>query len=157
MSNVQGQVALDFGDGTYTFRLTVNGAIELEQKCDAPFTVVLNRLAAGAYKINDVREVIRLGLIGGGLDPTKALKVVRQYVDDRPIAESWPVARAVLMGLMFGFEAEPLGDTASGEAEAATPESPNASTPPPSTETPASSASRLKSLIESRSGNSPLQ
>jgi len=149
MSNVQATVTMDWGDGTYTFRLTVTGAIELEEKCDAPFMVVHQRLAANAYKVSDVRETVRLGLIGGGMEPAKALGLVRKYVDDRPITENWLVARAVLGGLLFGFEAEPLGNQ-----EAAPATAPNVSTPPPSTERPRSSESPLRSLAKSRFGNS---
>lgn len=149
MSNLKAEVSIDWADGTYLFRLTVPCTIELEQKCDAPFTVIHNRLATNAYKILDVRETVRLGLIGGGMAPPKALDLVRKYVDERPIAENSSVARAILLGLLFGFEAEPLGNR-----EAAPMTDPNVSTPPPSTETPPSWESPLKPLVRSRFGNS---
>lgn len=149
MSNLRAEVEIDWADGTYLFRLTVPCAIELEQKCDAPFTVIHSRLAANAYKVADVRETVRLGLIGGGLSPPKALDLVKKYIDERPITESWLVARAILGGLLFGFEAEPLGNP-----EAAPTADPPASTPPPSTPTPRSSVVRLSTLMTSRYGNS---
>lgn len=153
MSNLQAEVALVWGDGEHTFRLTVNGAIELEQKCEAPIAVIHHRLHAGTYKIADVRETIRIGLIGGGKKPDEALRLVRTYVDQRPLAESWQVARVVAHSLMFGFEASPLG-----KQEAAPVASPSASTPPPSTATPPSSrASPLRALVESRFGNTRQQ
>jgi len=149
MSNVKGDFVTDWADGQYTFRLTVNGAIELEQKCEAPFAVIFQRLTSGQYKIADIREAIRLGLIGGGMVPSDALKLTRQYVDDRPLAENWPIARAILGGLMFGFEVSPLG-----KQKAAPETDPSASTPPPSTPPPRSSGSRLSTLMPSRFGNS---
>lgn len=160
MSNLKAEYTTDWADGTHTFRLTVPGAMELEQKCDAPFAVVNHRLQSGTYKVADVRETIRIGLIGGGKTPVAALQLVRTYVDERPLAESWQVARFIAGALMFGFEIEPLnveGDPA-GKAEAAPAASPVASTPPTFTAPPPSSqGSRLRPLVESRFGNTRQQ
>lgn len=148
MSNLKAEVPLNWGDGEYLFRLTVNGLIELEEKCGSPFTEVFRRLMAGAYSINDVRETVRLGLIGGGMEPGKALALVRRYVDARPKAESQKAAQAVLGATLFGFEDAPLG-----KAEAA-PESPSGSTPPPSTPIPQSLADSIsRTLTASRFGS----
>lgn len=157
MSNLKAEVTASWGDAEYTFRLTVPCLIELEQKCEAPFTVIFQRLMSGMYGISDIRETLRLALIGGGKAPTEALKLVRQYVDDRPKTESLPVARMVLAGVLFGFEAAPLQPTGSapeGKAEAAPTTVPNVSTPPPSNGMPPSSGSRLRTLLPNRFGNS---
>lgn len=145
--NNQGEVTDKWGDGTYTFRLTVTGIIELEQKCDAPFAVIFGRLTSGTFKLNDIRETIRLGLIGGGLASSKALTLVENYI--MPLSESLPLARAIVAGVMFGFEASPLG-----EAEAAPGASTSASTPQPSTEPLSSLESVLNDWDKSVFGNS---
>lgn len=130
MSNLKAEVTTDWADGVYTFRLTVARAIELEQLCGAPFAVILNRLEQGAWHVEDVRQTIRLGLIGGGTKPDAALRLVRLYVEERPLAESWPLARAILSGVMFGFkEAPPKGNRRAAA-------SPKNSTPPQHTEPP---------------------
>lgn len=147
MSNLAAEVVLDWADGTYMFRLPVNQLIELEEKCSAPFTVVYSRLTEGRYSITDVRETIRLALIGGGLEPTEAVKLVRRYVDERPKASNLPFARAALAATLFGFEVEPLGNP-----EAAP--NPSVSTPPESTRPPQSSEiSALATSIASRFGS----
>lgn len=147
MSNLSAEVVLDWADGTYMFRLPVNQLIELEEKCSAPFTVVYSRLTEGRYSVTDVRETIRLALIGGGLDPVDAVKLVRRYVDERPKASNLPFARAALAATLFGFEAEPLGNP-----EAAP--NPSVSTPPESTRPPQSSEiSTLATSIASRFGS----
>jgi hypothetical protein len=105
------------------------GAIELEQKCDSPIAIINARLVSGSYKVTDVRETIRIGLIGGGMDPAKALGLIRTYVDDRPLAESWIMARVIMGGLFYGFEEAPLNPP---QAAADQP-SPSVSTPPQST------------------------
>lgn len=156
MSNLKAEVTAPFGDGEHTFRLTVPCLIELEEKCDAAFTVVLHRLSTGTYKINDVRETVRLALIGGGAKPTDALALVKRYIDDRPpLEDALHIARLALMGVLFGFKAAPVDESeapAEGKAEAAP--SPLASTPPPSTGQPRSSGSHLRTLLPHRFGNS---
>lgn len=154
MANLKAEVTAPFGDGEYTFRLTVPCLIELEQKCDAPFTVVLHRLNSGAYKIEDIRQTVRLALIGGGTAPADALRLVKRYVDETPpLEDSLKVARLALMGVLFGFEAAPPGNQ-----QAAPEVTPSPSTPPPSTATPPSSqGSRLRPLVESRFGNTRQQ
>lgn len=127
--NLRGETSLDWADGTYSFRLSLAGAIELEEKCDAPIAVIHARLIGGAYKVSDVRETIRIALIGGGMDPVKALNLVRKYVDDRPLAESWIIARVIMGGLFHGFAEHPINPP----GPAAEAESRNASTPPAST------------------------
>jgi len=129
--NLRGETTLDWADGTYCFRLTLAGAIELESKCDAPIAIIHHRLVTGQYKVADLRETIRMGLIGGGLEPTQALKLVRTYVDERPLSESWVIASVIMGGLFSGFEEHPISDP----PEAASPKAanPSASTPPPST------------------------
>jgi hypothetical protein len=149
--NLRGETSLDWADGTYSFRLSLAGAIELEDKCDAPIAVIHARLIGGAYKVSDVRETIRIGLIGGGLDPAKALNLVRTYVDERPLSESWVIARLVMGGLLYGFEAHPINPP----GPAAKAENRNASTPPASTKI--SPFSGLEDLLETYpSGNMPL-
>lgn len=149
--NVRGDTTLDWADGTYSFRLSLAGAIELEEKCDAPIAVIHGRLVSGAYKITDVRETIRIGLIGGGADPVKALNLVRKYVDDRPLAESWIIARVIMGGLFHGFAEHPINPPGPAAEEGL----PNVSTPPASIRP--SPFSGLEDWFEtSPSGNTPL-
>lgn len=129
--NNQGALETEWGDGVYSFRLTVSGIIELEQKCDAAIADIINRVNAGRYWLADIRETIRLGLVGGGKAPAEAVKLVGRYVDDRPLGENIPIARAILLAVLVGFTESPLVETATEESEAET-SPPSASMPPPS-------------------------
>lgn len=146
--NFRGEVTTAWGDGEHTFKLSVAGLLELEEKTKSPFAMIFARVNAGGYSVPDVAETLRLGLIGGGKSPVDAKTIVDRYL--LPMAESAPVARLVLLGVMFGFEASPPGKPQAA-TEAA--ESPNASTPPPSSETHDLSGSALMSLDEFHSGN----
>lgn len=111
-------VTLDWADGSYTFRLAIGQLRELQEavnrprvKLGAPLigpATLFESLRSNDAWLHDVREVIRLGLIGGGTKPADALDLVRRYVDERPMAESSVHATLVLGAALFGSEEEPL-------------------------------------------------
>lgn len=111
-------VTIAFGDGEYVFRLALGQLRELQEKTDAGPAHLLDRLRAGLWRVDDVRETIRLGLIGGGMAPAEALKRTVRYVDERPWLESVPVAMAALIAALVGAgeedqpgKPEPAGET----------------------------------------------
>jgi hypothetical protein len=126
-----GSITLTWGDGEHRFRLAIGQLRELQEKCDAGPAEIAVRLADGRWRVNDVRETIRLGLIGGGMPPGDALKLTVRFVDERPWLESVPAAQAVLMAALVGAPEEPVGKP--GAAEAETEAAMDASPSPPST------------------------
>lgn len=107
---------LDWADGAYTFRLAWGELEELQEKCDAGPFVVLQRLSSGHWRVGDISHTIRLGLVGGGLEPAKALSLVRRYVETRPPLESVMLARGILgVALQGAPDGEQPGE-AEGEA-----------------------------------------
>jgi hypothetical protein len=114
--NRDARVELDWADGTHTFRLAWAQLIELQEKTDCGPYVVLNRLYANQWRVEDISNVIRLGLIGGGMPPVEALKKVRAYVEDRPPLENVLYAQAILAAGLQGAPEEKAGE-AEGEAE----------------------------------------
>lgn len=109
MSRRHAEVTLAWADGDYTFRLAIKQLMELQDKCNAGPAFILSRLMQGTWFVNDIRETVRLGLIGGGMDPAAALKLVRWYVEERPLAESIMLAKALLMAVILPIEDDPLG------------------------------------------------
>lgn len=91
-----------FGDADYVFRLAWGELTSVQESCDAGPFVVLDRLMSGRWLLNDIREVIRFGLIGGGLEPTAALKLMRTYVEARPPHESLGLARKIMTAGVVG-------------------------------------------------------
>lgn len=113
-----GSIDLDFADGTYHFRLAWGELGKLQEACDAGPYVVLDRLMSGRWRVSDISETIRLGLIGGGQEPAKALKLMRDYVQERPPLESLVLAQRVLGAAVVGTPEEEVGkksEAASGE------------------------------------------
>lgn len=101
------RVTFDWADGTYTFALPIGQMVELQEACDAGPAWIKARLESETWKVQDVRDTIRLGLIGGGMIPANALKLVRRYVDGRPLLESVPVAHVIIGAALVGVADEP--------------------------------------------------
>ena len=103
-------ITLTWADGDFKFRLGWGELEELQEKTDAGPQVVLQRLHAGTWRVQDISNTIRLAIIGGGLSPEEAVKKVRFYVEQRPPAESVPIALAVLSAGLIGAPDENLGE-----------------------------------------------
>lgn len=113
------EITLDFADGTHAFALKWGQLIELQEKLDAGPYFVLSRLIDGTWRMGDICEVIRLGLIGGGAEPLAALRLVRTYVEARPPLESLPTAQAVLGAALMGAPDEKPGKAGAGKKTSA--------------------------------------
>ncbi|EHK56817.1 gene transfer agent family protein [Allomesorhizobium alhagi] len=140
-------VTLDFGDNTYLFRLAWGELEKLQEERDTGPYVILDRLLTGRWLVQDIASPIRLGLIGGGMEPIAALKLTRAYVEGRPPLENLVVAQRVLGAGLLGASDE---DEVGKKSGAASPEEEKSLSPtensdlPPSTGTEPSSASRRK-------------
>lgn len=113
-----GSISFVWGDKRHRFRLALGGLRELQETCGASPFEIHRRLATFTAMADDAREVLRLGLIGGGdVTPPAALKLVESYVDARPLSESLGPAAVVLGAALYGVPDEPPGKP-DGAAEA---------------------------------------
>lgn len=110
-------ITMPFGDNDYVFRMAWGEVVQLQELRDCGPYVVLDRLVTGRWYNQDIREPIRLGLIGGGLKPVEALKLVRTYVEQRPVVENLELATLVLQAALVGAPEEPVGDVAGKDVE----------------------------------------
>lgn len=125
-----GSIEIAWNGGEHTFRLAIGEWVQLQEKCDIGPPELLARLGEGRWRIHDVRETIRLGLIGGGMKPADANILVQRNVDERPLIENVMVARAIVIASLVGVPDEAVGkDQAAGAGTEAT----DASLSPPST------------------------
>lgn len=129
-----GEITLPWGDEDRTFRLGIREWEKVQEKCDAGPAEILGRLAPvfaaseqglslkqiiaagylGRWRVQDVREPLYRGLIGGGMEPTEAGKVIRDLVDERPLIEPVCVAYRVVLASIMGAEDEPAGEIEAG-------------------------------------------
>lgn len=106
-----------WANGEDQFCLSKVGLIlDLEEKCKAGLAAILARIVNSQWGLNDIRETIRLGLIGGGMAPDKAMIAVRNHVDENPngLTPSVMVAYAILEAVLVGVPDDPVGKTEAG-------------------------------------------
>jgi hypothetical protein len=85
-----------FGDRDQTFTLTDPLLSELERITGLGVGAIYYQFTSFAVPTETLREIIRLGLIGGGTAPHDAKRLVETYASNRPITELFPLAFAVL-------------------------------------------------------------
>lgn len=115
-----GTITIEWAHGTDEFCAAKIGTLlAIEDKCGAGIAEIYGRLATGAWKINDVVEVIRLSLIGGGMAPERARKVIEIHVVGNPngIAPSVLVSQAILEAVIVGVPGDPVGKEKAAQAE----------------------------------------
>lgn len=118
----------DFADGRYLFDLKLPQLAELQDK-RGPFFEVYRRVCGGCYfeggrliinldenaaHTDDLFEVIRLALIGGGkgfvagrdveVSPLLARNLVERYCYDAPTIGNLQLAATIMVGRAKGFE-----------------------------------------------------
>lgn len=136
------EIELRFGDGDYLFKFGLKQFAEHDEKC-GPIGAVFARVLSGrvrvgegeevgfathaAYRHSDLRETIRLGLIGGGqgvvnaqpvkVTAVKALNLVERYFDGEPLEDNWKLAAAILSVVCQGYEDRKFKPVLPGETE----------------------------------------
>jgi hypothetical protein len=126
-------VTLDFGGEERPFALPIGRLRAVQEKVDCGPMELLRRYATGEWRVDDVREVLLQGLVGGGMDGPAATSLMRRHFDDLPLKPFVLLAQAVVMAVVVGVEDEPLGEL-EGEAAALSPSPGESSASPSSTE-----------------------
>lgn len=142
-----GEIALEFGGEERAFRLGIGQWRKVQEACDAGPAELLARLSPafvgiqnglsfgqllasgmlGRWRIEDIREPILQGLLGANMAGPEALKLVKTWVDERPLIESVTTAYQVVLASVVGAEDEnPAGESEAAAAGSQT--SPAAST-----------------------------
>lgn len=116
-----GTVTISWRGGEDQFCLAkVGDVMAFEDKCGAGIRVVLARLLTDTWGLQDFREAIRLGLIGAGMAPDKAMTKVKLHVDGNPdgFVPSVLVAQVIVAAACFGApKDDELGKTEAAGAE----------------------------------------
>ena len=87
MTNLAAEVTLEWADNVYLFALKAKQIEELEHVCGEGIGRICMRVFGRVdYSYKNLRETIRLGLIGGGTDAVTAKRLVETYVDGAPIS-----------------------------------------------------------------------
>lgn len=97
------EVTLPFGDESYKFRLDFKAVSGWEEQHGRSMFATFNEMVhTRTARLSDVRSILHIGLVGGGMIPTDATAMVKRFVEDRPLSETHPTALAVLEAFLFG-------------------------------------------------------
>lgn len=66
------------------------------------FAAAQRRFEESCYSLNDVEQIITLGLYGGGMDAEEAFRLVAEHVSGEPILQNALIAYEVVVGLFAG-------------------------------------------------------
>lgn len=155
---MNGKISRVWANGRDDFCLAaVASLLDLEDRCKAGLATIAARLESGNWYVNDLRDTIRIGLIGGGMSPDQAQRVVDRHVVP-PLAPFVLLAYEIIASAMVApaDEEQPgkaqadrtAPEFASSERTGDSPDSPSTSSAPNSDGTRATSTA-------SPSGSSP--
>jgi hypothetical protein len=88
--------------GEHAFRLGLAELETIQQKTDCGPEFLLHRISAAQWKAADLVEVLRNGLIGGGMPHVEALKAVRNAFDLHPLISFKVPAQEILAACLYG-------------------------------------------------------
>lgn len=91
-----------FGDGEYKFRLAWGELVKLQEALDVGPLFLFNRLGGVEWRVQDIAETLRWGLIGGGTKPADASKLIELYVKGMPPIDNLSLALRVLAASLNG-------------------------------------------------------
>ncbi|NTE44149.1 gene transfer agent family protein [Agrobacterium pusense] len=104
-----GSCELAFNGQMTPFKLSWRELMKIQEACDAGPYLVLDRLLTGRWRLQDISEVIKWGLIGAGMDQQAAIKLVASEVEGRRPLENLVIAQRVLGAGVVGSPEEDVG------------------------------------------------
>lgn len=114
-----GSVTFDWADDEHTFRLAIGQLRELQDKCGVGPMQIYDRLCDRTWRVDDIIQTLRLGLIGGGMKPTEALLLTRRYVENQQMSllENAKAAQNVILAALVGVKDDPVGKDKAEEGQ----------------------------------------
>lgn len=103
-------VVIRWPGGEHPFRLGLGELRTIQQKTDCGPEFLRVRIFAGQWLVDDLREVIRNGLIGGGMPHVEALNLVDRAFDSSPAIDFKAPAVEILSAYLFGPADDPVGE-----------------------------------------------
>jgi hypothetical protein len=103
--------------GEHPFRLGIGELRALQSATGVGPLFLLGRITGSQWFVDDIVDTVRLGLVGGGMEPGAAKKLTdKVFTDNTPaLYRSMLLATRVLRDAVMGEPADPTGDDAPGE------------------------------------------
>ena len=99
------EIVVEWGGAERRLALGFGGMLDLEEACGKiGIGEIYLRLAQHRYFAKDAYHAIRLGLIGGGMRPDEAKRLLDDRFDHTPLSLSVEIALELLMAVLGGIE-----------------------------------------------------
>ena len=107
-----------FGDAEHVFKLDPGMIVALEKVAGAGIGAIGRRFFGAEFTHGDLVGVLRLGLIGGGMDPKDAADLVTTYADKMSVVALYEAALPIVEAVFFDPEPVKDGVSLSNKTEA---------------------------------------
>ena len=104
------KISLSWAGGEHDFALGLGQLRALQTACDAGPERILRNMASGDWRVDDVIETLRLGLMGAGMDTKTASGMVLRLVELHSWTEFKETAYRVLGAALVGVTDDPVGE-----------------------------------------------
>lgn len=103
-------ITLTWPGGSHPFRLRLGELRALQSARKAGPEEIYLRFHSGRWEADDLVQVIRWGLVGGGMAPDVAATLVTPLIDLHPLVQFKLTAQAVLAHALFQVEDDQVGE-----------------------------------------------
>jgi hypothetical protein len=100
---VSSEIRRAFAGQDRSFLLRWGEIKALERACGCGIYGILKRLAGHEAYAGDIRDTVRLGLIGGGLTDAEATTLVLETVDTAPLNQHFALAAEIIKATIDGL------------------------------------------------------
>ncbi|MFC3568410.1 gene transfer agent family protein [Paracoccus simplex] len=104
------RVVMRWAGGEHAVRLGIAEAEVIQQNTDCGPEFLLSRISLGQWELPHLMEVIRNGLIGGGMDEIEAKRLVDRVAAQQPWIVLKNPAMEILSLALYGPPEDPLGE-----------------------------------------------
>lgn len=103
-------IVIRWPGGEHAMRLGLVEARVIQDRTNCGPEYLRARIAAGQWLVDDMPEVLRNGLIGGGMPAVDALRLTQKAFEENPPMLFKPAAYQLLSAFLLGPPDDPVGE-----------------------------------------------
>lgn len=103
-------IVRDYAGAERKFRLRVADVLDLEEATKRPISELYGAIIGQKFRIEDIRQTVIRGLVGGGCPAEEAKRLVSERMDALPLIEHVIIAQSLMVATMTGIEPPEVGE-----------------------------------------------
>lgn len=97
---------LNIDNNDYPLCLKVKQLLDLQKLCNVAIAELATRVGVGKWQVEDISNILEMGLRGGGLTDKKAKELCDTYLESTPFMNAAEAAANLLAAALVGNSAE---------------------------------------------------